>query len=846
MTSPAAGNSWHRVTELFHAALERAAGERAEFLDAECAGEGELRTEVEEMLASYLAEPDFLEQPVGETALALLDADTLEGDQVGPYRVLRRIGNGGMGSVYLAERDDKHFRKRVALKLVKRGMDSEEIVRRFRAERQILASLAHPNIAQLLDGGISEDGRPYFVMEHIADAVPVTAYCNRERMHLRERLLLFRTVCSAVQYAHRNLVVHRDLKPANILVGEDGVVKLLDFGIAKLLAADATQTWHVNTRAEARLLTPEYAAPEQIRGGTITTACDVYALGVLLYELLTGCRPFRMQGRSTAEIERMLDEQEPERPSTAVGRTTAARNAGISSEQAARERGTSVERLRRELRGDLETIVLKAMAHDPTRRYGSAEQLAEDIARYLDGMPIIAQPDSLGYRVGKFVGRHSWGVSATVAAFVGLAGFGASMARQSRRIARQAREIAHERDRAESVVTFLKDIFRISDPDRAQGRDVTARELLERGAARIAVELRGDPLLRAELTGVIARVSLNIGLFDEAERLCRESLDLYRSVLPPRPGEVVSALLALAETLRWKGEYAEAEALLDEAMAMQLRQTGEEHLGVAIVLNERGILARLRGNLEQAERFYRRALGIYERVDSNDMHSLARTINNLAMLVKGRGRLDEAEQLYREAMAIQERELGDEHSDVATTINNLAALLRARNDLDGAEALDRRALEIRRKVLHEHPSTAQSLNNLAATLHRRQRSREAELLYREALAMWRRLLDENHPEVANGMHNLAQALRAQGRYDEAAALLREALAIRRHRLGEEHPTVAQTLIALADLLRECGSSSDAETLYRRALQIRVRSLGANHPQTVQLCLRLEEMQTAAP
>jgi len=839
MTS--ADNRWNTVFDLFHAALERAEGERARFLEEACGNDPELRVEVERMLASYLADPDYLEEPVGATVLALLDAaDTLEGSIVGAYRVVRRIGDGGMGSVYLAERDDRHFRKRVALKLVKRGMDSEEIVRRFRAERQILASLAHPNIGQLLDGGISDDGRPYFVMEYIADAVPITGHCNRERMTLRERLPLFRTVCAAVQYAHRNLVVHRDLKPANILVDGEGNVKLLDFGIAKLLAADASQTWHVNTRAELRLLTPEYAAPEQLRGGAITTACDVYALGVLLYELLTGCRPFRTKGRSTAEIERMLGEEEPERPSTAVGRREAMRQHGTTPERAAEERGTSVERLRRELRGDLETIVLKAMALDPARRYGSAEQLAEDIARYLQGMPIIAQPDSLGYRVGKFTARHRWGVSATIAAFVGLAGFGASMAQQSRRIARQARQIARERDRAESVVAFLKETFRLSDPDRTNGRDVTARELLNRGAARIAVELGGDPALRAELTGVIAEVSLNIGLFDEAERLSRESLAIYASTSPRQHAEVVAATLALAEVLRWKGEYGEAEQLLAEALAIQLGLTGEHNLTVAIIANAQGILARLRGESERAESLYRRALAIHERIERGDLRSLARTINNLAMLLKARGRLDEAEQLYRESLAIQQREVGEEHSDVATTLNNLAALLRARNDLDGAEALDRRALEIRRKVLNDHPSTAQSLNNLATTLLRRQRSNEAEILYREALGMWRQLLDENHPEVASGMHNLAQALRAQGRYGEAEELLCEALRRRRNRLGEEHPHVASTLVTLADVLREQGSEEDANVLYRRALEIRRRALGAEHPHTLQLRERLAE------
>ncbi|HEX6070076.1 MAG TPA: serine/threonine-protein kinase, partial [Longimicrobiaceae bacterium] len=424
---------WQQIDEIFAAALERAPAERDAFLRERCGGDAALRAEVESLLRSYGEAEEVLGESVSDFAEPLVEdlratlereeMEALPGDgRIGPYRLLRVIGRGGMGAVYLAERADDQFEKRVALKLVKRGMDTDEVLQRFRYERQILAALEHPNIGRLYDGGAAEDGRPYLVMEHIAGE-PVTTYCDRRRLSIDERLKIFETICGAVQFAHRNLVVHRDIKPSNILVTAEGTVKLLDFGIAKLLDP-AHPELVPQTRTEMRLLTPEYASPEQIDGAQVTTASDVFALGVILFELLTGRRPSDGRGRRTQD--RFGLDTGLGRPSSTVVRSLPSEKPGEapeSAEEIAARRSTTPERLRMRLRGDLDTITLKALAEEPERRYHTAEQLLADVQRYRRGLPVLARGESFGYRATKFVRRHRVVVSFSSALAVLLIGF---------------------------------------------------------------------------------------------------------------------------------------------------------------------------------------------------------------------------------------------------------------------------------------------------------------------------------------------------------------------------------------------------------------------------------------
>jgi serine/threonine-protein kinase len=835
---------WDLILEIFNAAMEQPKEQRARFLKSACGGDRDLLQEVDSLLDSYDRDPVYLEEPA--SSLSALAGESIDdgmiGGHLGSYRVVSRIGSGGMGAVYLGERDDEQFRQRVALKVVKRGMDSEEIVRRFRNERKIVAALDHPNIARLFDGGLAADGRPYFVMEYIEGGVPIDAYCDRNALNITERLKLFRTVAAAVHYAHQNLVIHRDLKPGNILISERGEVKLLDFGIAKPLDPERLGMTAAMTRADLRMLTPEYASPEQIRGEAITTASDVYALGVLLYELLTGHRPYRLKSRTASEIERAICEEEPEKPSTIVRRPEEAFGSDgstrtISPEEVSAARGTRLGRLRRELDGDLDNIVLKGMHKDPQRRYASAEALSDDVGRYLNGEPVTARKDALGYRAGKFIGRHKLGVTAASALFTSVSGFGVMMAIQSSRIARQAKEIARQRDKAEQVVTFLKELFRVSDPEVSKGEMITARELLEQGSRRIEQQLKGEPALQAELMYLMGEVFINLGLYDQAETLFSQSLELRQGAFGEVSPEVAQSLYGMGLALRWKGRFREAEQFFRQALTLFGRTLGQEHLLTAETLSDLGVALRHLGDHATAESLYRQALAIQRKLPGAD-RAVARTLNNLALLLRLNGQKEEAEKLYRETLEIQRVYLGEEHPELATTLNNLARLLSSMGEYDLAEPLDREALAIRRRVLRDHPDIAQSLNNLGTFHWYKGEPEKAEGYFREAIGIWQRLLDPDHPDIANAMNNLARVRHALGDHDEAESLLRDLLVIQRRRFGEEHPDIARTLHALAELMHDRGDAARAESCYREALAMRRTLLGDENWRTALTALGL--------
>ncbi|NBC18727.1 MAG: protein kinase, partial [Bacteroidetes bacterium] len=569
---------WRHLKALFEAALDRPPEERTSFLDEACAGDEELRQELESLLMAAAGSGPFdaLADEFVSPLLADLEDDadllmpTLEGRRVGPYEIARRIGQGGMGAVYLAERADGQFEQQVALKLVRHGLHGTEGARRFLAERQILARLQHPHIARLLDGGITEDGQPYFAMEYV-DGLPLDAYCDEHELGIETRLRLFQTVCDAVHYAHQNLIVHRDLKPSNILVTEDPgsgpgqapQVKLLDFGIAKLI--DVEDEGDLLTRTGMPVLTPAYASPEQVRCQPITTASDVYTLGVVLFELLTGQRPYDVQGRSPSEVEEMVCETEPPAPSAIVTRPAP----GSASDAPPTRTSGSPEVLRRRLAGDLDTIILKAMQKEPGRRYASAEALRDDLQRHLDGLPVTARPSTLGYRARTFVRRHRTGVTAAalvaLAVLAGIVGtvWQARVAAQERDAARQ------EAAKAERVASFLIDVFETPDPSEARGDTITAREILDRGARRVRTELAAEPAVQAQMMDVIGRVYQNLGLYDRAGALLDEALTLRRTTPDVAPGDLAASLHHKAVLLHARGAYDAADSLYQRALQMR-------------------------------------------------------------------------------------------------------------------------------------------------------------------------------------------------------------------------------------------------------------------------------------
>lgn len=864
------------IESLFDAALELPGHERPRFVETACAGDVELESEVLALLRAHEMAEGLLEADAVSAAAALLEGRSIL-KRVGPYRVVGELGRGGMGVVYLGERDDGQFRRRVAIKVIRSavgGPDSEELYRRFKMERQILASLDHPNIGRLLDGGLTDDGRPYLVMEHV-EGVPIDVHCDRERLGVEERLRLFSEVAHAVHYAHRNLVVHRDLKPSNIFVTADGAVKLLDFGIAKILDPSAVGETAPLTGTGLRLMTPEYASPEQVRGEGITTATDVYGLGVVLYELLTGRRPFELSGKSPAEWQRVILEVEPVRPSSLVGRLQADRRKPDEGAESGETEGdgrwvlpldehawglplldprdhawkTRRARLRRRLRGDLDRIVLMALRKEPARRYASAEGLAEDIERHMQGLPVIAQQDSRRYRVRKFISRHR--VETAAAAIVslslilgaGVAFWQASVARRERDGAQEARRQAEQAlAGSEQVTGFLIGLFEAANPDQALADTVAARELLRRGMAR-AEELSGQPAVQARMFDAVGQVYERLGQYDRAQELFERAVALRlgeRDELT-QP-DVAISLNNLAWVLRRKGEYARAEALHLQALDIQERLLGPEHPDVAETLMDLGFLYPYVARLEDSEAAYRRALAIRRATLGDDDPRVAESLVALASVRRRLGHWDDTERFFREALELQRRIYGSEHELVAGTMIHLGDVLRARDGRYAeAEAIYREALAIQsRKLGDAHPKLVHGLNSLASVLSAQGDHVAAEALFRRSLAIHRDVFGPSYPGVAGSLSDLADEVASQGRYAEAEALERESYATWERAMGPDHPVIAGAMVALADVLIPQGKLAEAEELYRSALARR-RVQYPGHPLTAETAAGLASL-----
>ena len=752
---------WQQVKQILGDALERPPEARASFLTSACGGDNQLRHEVEMLLDAY-------EQAEAENALegALFDRDFIQealdldhagsrtsgqaGQRVGRYRLIEEIGRGGMGSVYRAERADGLFEQEVAVKLMRRGLEALALQRRFEQERQILARLRHEGIAHLLDGGVTDEGQPYLVMEYV-NGLPITAYADRYSLSAEERIALFRDVCAAAHYAHQNLIIHRDLKPSNILVtdvgrapGGDPRVKLLDFGIARLIGDKEASDDAPLTQTGVRVMTFEYAAPEQIRSEPVTTATDVYALGILLYELLTGQRPYDVSGLSPSEVERVICTTMPSRPSTAVPQLAAS---------------AQTRAARRRLRGDLDNIVLKALRKEPDRRYASVAELSDDLRRYQEGLPVEARSDTVGYRVSKFVRRNRWGVAAAALIFFSLVGGLAATAWQAREAMEERDRARAEAAKAERINQFLQDMLASADPYGEGGRDVTVLEVIDRASTQLDTALTDQPDVRAAALTTLGTTYLNLGRLAEAEEHLREALAIRQASLGPEHPDVGETTTQLAIALQDQGTYTEADLLLRRAISINMAAYGEIH------------------------------------------EKYAESLSNLATLLFAEGneeRLAEAESLQRRALAIDEELFGPKHRAVAIDLGNLATLRGVQGDNEESEALYRRALAINREVLgDDHPTTVTDLNNLAATLAQAGNLAEADSLLREVLTLRSASLGEAHPHVANTLLLLAQIQQMQDDPAEAATFYQQSLTILEQLFPKDHPQrrFAQDMLA---------------------------------------------------
>ena len=661
-------------------------------------------------------------------------------------------------------------------------------------------------------------------MEYI-EGERIDLYCDANRLSIDERLQLFREVCAAVQVAHQNLVVHRDIKPGNILITSDGQAKLLDFGIAKLLNPEMSVGALDPTMLELRMMTPEFASPEQMEGKVITTASDVYSLGVLLYELLTGHRAHRIGDRPLYEMQQLIRDTETTAPSTVVDLTERSNSPDggeltLTPEIIAEARATTPDRLRRRLSGDLDNIVLKAMRKEPHRRYASVEQFADDIRRHLVGLPVTARKDTFRYRAAKFVERHKLPVALGAMSVLFAVVFLGVMVVQSSRLAHQ-RDLAESEARKAAVINdFLQEMLATADPLEGIGREATVLEALDGAVPRIGQSFAGQPDIEAAARHTIGLTFLRLDRYEKAEPLLRAALDLRRRTLGPEHPDVAQSLDSVGRLMHATGDLEAAGSLYRQALEIRRRLLGAEHADVATSLDNLATQLHDTSQLVEAERLYRQALEMRQRLLGPEHPDIASSLDNLANLLHDRDELDAADAMYREGLQMRQRLLGDKHPDIASSINNIAAILHDRDELEAAEGLYRESLTMTRELLgDEHLDVASGLNNLAALLHDREELDAAEGLYRESLAITRKLVREPNRDVAGSLNNFAVLLHDKGELEEAERLYRESLAMIREVLDGQHPLLAESLGGLAFFYLERGDAEIAEPLFREAVEI---------------------------
>ncbi len=797
------------VRRIFDEAIEIPPEERGRLLERLCADRPELRRDVDRLLAAYERFGDVFESDDNADPVEFPAVPHGVPTVVGAYRIERQIGEGGAGAVYLATRDDGEFTKTVAIKLLRPGLTSVEIVRRFRNERQILAAIDHPYIAKLLDGGSTSDGLPFVVMEYI-DGLPIDVYCEERQLSVGDRLRLFCKVCGAVQFAHQNLVIHRDIKPGNILVTGDGTPKLLDFGIAKLVNPRALSPRLDVTAVDSRPMTPEYASPEQIRGEPITTASDVYLLGVLLYRLLTGQRPYQPRTEDLADLASAICNQEPIPPSEAGDRRA------------------------RSLKGDLDNIILKALRKEPARRYGTAQELAADVERHLANLPVRARPDSARYRAAKFVRRHRIGVATAaaflmviVAAAIGLSVQTARTAEQRDRAEAQRARAERETAKARAINDFLLRTLGAANPQTGTGREVTLAAALGTAASTARQALAADPEVEAGVLNVVGMTFLELGRLADARPLLERSLALRKQSLGEGNMDVAESLESLGVLKRAEGRLDDSERFYRQALAIARGTTPPQPDRTVRILHGLGVGQSQRGDEKAAWATFQEAFelsrqgAVLERTRGELLTSAGVTLRRL-------GDYERAEAWYREALDIQRRVLGPRHAEVGTLLNNLGVLMSQTGRYEEAVAMNREALDVRLSVFGaEHPIVANSMLNLAGSLERRNDMGAAEDLYVRALHVVRRSLGPDHPRAAVILRSLGLLLVNRKGPSEGIPLLRDALRIRRAALGPKSQDVGDSMTVLAFALRLHGALEEAEALNRDALALNTELLGVD-------------------
>jgi serine/threonine-protein kinase len=807
MKTEAPGENWQKVKEIFSRALEKDAGQRAAFLASACAGDANLRAEVESWLDSYAEADEFIENPAfSVNRIFTGDAEQTE-KHFGNYRIVREIGRGGMGTVFLAERADGEFDQQVALKIVRQTIIDAETENRFRRERQILASLNHPNIARLLDGGVSGAGEPFLVME-LVEGRPLVEFADDRNLSTGERLKLFLKICSAVSFAHRNLVVHRDLKPSNILITDEGEPKLLDFGLAKILDLDGDAAQTVTT---FRAFTPSYASPEQLRGERVSTVSDIYSLGVVLYELLTGRRPFDYQGKSLEQIIKTATESKAVKPSQIRHPKSRIQN----------------------LKGDIDNIISLALRIEPERRYRSIEAFAEDVERHLRGLPVKARPATFRYRAGKFIRRNRISFVAAVLIFLSLVG-GTTVS------LRQARQARMEKAKAETVDAFLQNMLNYSDPDSnlsdIKDREITVSDVLSDAAKRLENgELNDQPEIKAELQTIIGNSYLSQGKYDLAEKYLRQAVEAKIRIYGENSIETVTAQPLLADILLAKSDFANAEPLFRQILPVLRREQQNGNVKADVVvftLADFAVLRRARGDSGEAETLLREALALRPSLFDKNLVSIAQAQSTLALALADQGKIDEAEAITREIISEARQNGKSEKPTFGYSLTVLGNYLTEKKNFAEAAAVLSEAEAIYRKTLApQHLWLGDNLRIQAYSLYQQDKFTEAEIKITEALRIYRESSKSQYINFPTALTIEGLICNRTNRVAEAEKILREAVRIRAENLPREHFLTAFSIGALGECLLDQKRYDEAEPLLLESYKNLEKSQGPDNPRT---------------
>jgi serine/threonine protein kinase/tetratricopeptide (TPR) repeat protein len=810
-------NARHRDVEIFTGAVQLPVAERTAYLDRACGGDEGLQREVLALLQAHDSGGVLLEQSpqdrLAESKL-MTSLAVKTGDRIGRYKLRQQIGEGGCGVVYLAEQEEP-IRRKVALKVIKPGMDTKSVIARFEAERQALALMDHPNIAKVLDAGATESGRPYFVME-LVQGIKITDYCDQNSLPTRERLKLFIQVCNAVQHAHQKGVIHRDIKPSNILVAtaqEDAPLPVvIDFGIAKATTNQTLTDQTHFTAFEMLVGTPAYMSPEQAELGKVDldTRTDIYSLGVLLYELLTGSTPFEtgeLLKSGLDEVRNVIRTREPARPSTRLSKLTKADLTTI-----ALRRRSEPPNLIRVMRGDLDWIVMKAMEKDRRRRYPTATGLALDVQRFLDNEAVSARPPSAQYKLQKLVLRHKWLFSGigviTLILVVSLVLVSVSLAKER-----------HESAKSRQVTKFLEEMLQGVEPSVARGNDTTMlKTILDQTTVRISNELTNQPDVEVELLSLAGRVYDEIRNYHEAESMHRAALALNQRLHGPDSEAVAESLDDLGADVRQEGELTNAESAVLQALVIQRKLYGDQNQHVAASLDNLANIYREERRLVEAEAVAREALAIRRNHSETEPMDTAQSLRTLAIILGDEGKRAESEATAHEVLAIRQRLFGNGDASVASAMDDLAWAEGSNGKIDEAESLEKTGLALQQAYLgDDHPDVARSLSLLGRRLQQQGKLTASEAMVNAALSIQRKVLGEDNSETLYTLVNLSSTLDGEGQWAEAEVADRAALASLRRRLGKEDP---QTLAALKELIHVLGEQKkfdEAEQLLNEAL-----------------------------